>query len=407
TVWLLILALIGFVFYLDKVGLPNFIKNPLLEKLHERGLDLQFSRLRWRPSHGIIAENVFFGRTNDLASPQLTLNEVLLRLDYAALLKRQIQVKSLELRQGQLNWPVLATNGPTRTLSIENIQAELQLRTNDVWELDNLQATVAGANIQLSGAITNASAVRSWKYFHARTAPPGTFQARLRRVADTLEQIHFTAPPQLKLDIRGDALKIDKMAVRVRIQAPGANTPWGIANGFNCYVVMAPPRSNQLSRAEINFRATDATTRWAATTNLAFTMHLYSTPQNTNIVHAELDLTADTAQSKSNRAGNVHFTAQWFHSLTNPIPLSGEGQLQGRDVVTEWGSAKEFQISATLLPSTNTVPTDTNWAWWTKLAPYPLTLECNARQIHTPKLDLEAVLCSGQWRAPELTVQKL
>src|SRR6185312_5879784 len=219
----------------DKVGLPNFIKNPLVEKLHERGLDLQFSRLRWRPSHGIVAEDVIFGRTNDLASPQLTLKEVQVRLDYWALLKRQIQVKSLELRQGHLNWPVLSTNGPTRTLSIDNIQSELQLLTNDVWELDNLQANVAGAEIQLSGAITNASAVRSWKYFHGKVAPPGTFQARLRRLADTLEQIHFAAPPQLKLDIHGDALKMERMAVRLRIEAPGADTPWGTANGFNCY----------------------------------------------------------------------------------------------------------------------------------------------------------------------------
>src|SRR6185312_1769477 len=85
AVLLVVLALVGFVLYLDRVGLPNFIKNPLVEKLHERGLDLQFTRLRWRLSHGIVAENVFFGRTNDASSPQLTLKEVQLRLDYAAL----------------------------------------------------------------------------------------------------------------------------------------------------------------------------------------------------------------------------------------------------------------------------------------------------------------------------------
>src|SRR5579862_2469369 len=76
TALLIVLALTGAVLYLDYVGLPNFIKNPLLDKLHARGLDLQFSRLRWRPDHGIVAENVFFGRTNDAASPHLTLKEV-------------------------------------------------------------------------------------------------------------------------------------------------------------------------------------------------------------------------------------------------------------------------------------------------------------------------------------------
>ena len=133
TALLFILALIGFVFYLDKVGLPNFIKDPLVEKLHDRGLDLQFTRLRLRLNRGIIAENVFVGRTNDLSSPQLTLKEVQVRLDYAALLKRQFQIESLQLREGQLTWPVVSTtNGPTRQLSIENIQTDLQFLTNDV-----------------------------------------------------------------------------------------------------------------------------------------------------------------------------------------------------------------------------------------------------------------------------------
>jgi hypothetical protein len=408
AILLVVLALIGFVLYLDRVGLPNFIKDPLVAKLHDRGLDLQFTRLRWRLSRGIVAENVFVGRTNDLSSPQLTLKEVQLRLDYAALLKRQFQIESLQLRQGQLTWPVVsATNGPTRQLSIENIQTDLQLHTNDVWELDNLQAQFAGANIQLSGTLTNASMIRDWKYFHGKGAPPGTLQARLRRVADTLEQIHFSAPPQLKLDIRGDAKQMEDVTVRLYIQAPGADTAWGNANGFNCYVLLAPPRSNQLSRAQIDFRAADATTRWATTTNLALTLRLFTTAQETNIVHAALDLTADTAQTRSNRADKIHFTAQWFHSLTNAIPLSGQGQLQGSNIVTAWGSAKQFAASATLLPLTNAPATNDSWAWWAKLAPYPLKIECNAEQVHSPKLDLEKIVCSGQWLAPELTLDKL
>ena len=116
TVLLVILALVAAVLYLNVIGLPDFIKRPLLEKLHDQGLDLRFTRLRWRPTHGIVAENVFFGRTNDVSNPQLTVKEVQLGVDYAALLKRQIQVESLTLRQGHLTWPVIETNGPSREL---------------------------------------------------------------------------------------------------------------------------------------------------------------------------------------------------------------------------------------------------------------------------------------------------
>jgi hypothetical protein len=408
TVLLVILTLLGAVLYLDYVGLPGFVKTPLLQKLHESGLDLEFTRLRWRPSRGIVAENVFFGRTNDVASPQLRLKEVQLRLDYSALLKRQVLVESLALRQGHLTWPVMASNGPNRELTIENIQTDLQLLTNDVWELDNLQAEVAGAKIQLSGAVTNASVVREWKIFHGRQpASPGALQARLRRLADTLEQIHFATPPTLKLDVRGDALKVENIAVQLFIEAPGADTPWGMANGVKCSVVLAPPRSNLLSRAEINLHAVDASTRWATTTNLALTLHLFSTKQDTNLVYADLDLGAEIAQSRSNRAENVHFTAHWYHSLTNAIPLSGEGEFQGSNAVTEWGSAKLFHLTATLLPRTNATAADASWAWWTNLAPYPVRLQCNATGVHAPKLDVAEISWSGRWQAPELSVEKL
>ncbi|HXS67904.1 MAG TPA: AsmA-like C-terminal region-containing protein, partial [Candidatus Polarisedimenticolia bacterium] len=60
-----------------------------------------------------------------------------------------------------------------------------------------------------------------------------------------------------------------------------------------------------------------------------------------------------------------------------------------------------------LLPSTNAPATDASWAWWTNLAPYPMMLEASAEGVHSPKLDLDEVLWAGQWRAPDLRVDKL
>jgi hypothetical protein len=408
TALLAVLALTAALLYLNRVGLPDFIKNPLLAKLHDRGLDLHFTRLRWRPVQGIVAENVFFGRTNDAASPQFTLKEVQVRLDYPALLRRQFQVDSLALRQGRLAWPVISSNEPPRELTVENIQTDLQFLTNDVWQLDNLQAQFAGARIQLTGTLTNASAAREWKWFRERRpAAPGTLQNRLRRLADTLQQIHFATQPELKLDVSGDARNVENTAIRIFVQAPGADTPWGTANGVRCAVVLSPPRSNQLSRAEINFRAADATTRWAAVTNVALDLNLFSTEQDTNLIHADLELTAGTVQSHSNRSERVRFSAQWLHSLTNALPLSGRGELQGEHTATPWGAAQQLHLTAALLPFTNPPPADASWAWWTNLAPYPLQLECRASGLHLPNLDLDEVLCSAQWRAPDLTLEKL
>src|SRR5205814_1462541 len=75
AVWLIVLALVGCALYLDQIGLPGFVKKPLLEKLRAQGIDLQFSRLRLRRLHEVVAENVVFGRAHDDVTPQLTVRE--------------------------------------------------------------------------------------------------------------------------------------------------------------------------------------------------------------------------------------------------------------------------------------------------------------------------------------------
>src|SRR4051812_21248943 len=88
---LLTVAVLAALFYLNQVGLPDFIKNPLCEKLRARGLNLEFSRLRWRAGRGLVAENVRFGPATNAAEPTLTAREMRLMFDYPALLKRQFQ----------------------------------------------------------------------------------------------------------------------------------------------------------------------------------------------------------------------------------------------------------------------------------------------------------------------------
>jgi len=165
TVWLLLLLLLGSLMYLNQVGLPNFVKTPLLQKLHAHGIDLQFSRLRLRWYQGIVAENVRFGRAGEPLTPSLSLAEVKVSLDARALTRFKLQVDSLSLRRGQFIWPVAESNEPPQRLSIENIRTELRLLPNDQWALDHFTADFAGAKIHMSGVLTNASAVRGWNFF--------------------------------------------------------------------------------------------------------------------------------------------------------------------------------------------------------------------------------------------------
>src|SRR6266404_3452202 len=227
TIWFLVLAVLAGLVYVNQIGLPGFVNRPLLEKLRERGIDLQFSRLRLRWYQGIVAENVRFGRADQRLGPQLTVAEVQIELSRHSLTRLQLQVDGLMLRRGRLVWPIVETNLPLRALSISNIQTELRLLPDDRWALDHFTAALAGAKISLSGAITNASAVRDWSFFRTQEPTPASvWQYRLRKLEDVLEATHFSAAPELILDLRGDARDLQSFHVRMGLNTPGAETPW-------------------------------------------------------------------------------------------------------------------------------------------------------------------------------------
>ncbi|PYJ06486.1 MAG: hypothetical protein DME25_06590 [Verrucomicrobia bacterium] len=414
TIWLLILALVWSLVYVNQIGLPSFVKKPLLEKLRARGVDLQFSRLRLRWDEGIVAENVRFGRADEPLGPHLTLAEVQVQLNHQALRRFRLQVDSLLLRRGRLVWPLARSNGPLRQLFAEDINSELRFLPGDQWALDEFTAGFAGAKIKLWGAITNASAVREWKWFQTKEpSPAGVWQDRLRQLADTLERIHFSAPPELKLNVSGDARELQSFQAHLLLNTPGADMPWGQVAGGRFAVRVFPARSNELSHAELSLEASEAKTRWAAATNLQLSALLAREVAQPDLVNGSLTLLSGPAETEWGRTTNATLTAQWVHALTNPVPLTGQGQLRLQAPETQWGRAKEIQLTAHLVSSDTPRASPLTHLgyllpdWWTNLGPYLLDWECQLRDLVSPKLEAERITGGGSWRAPELTITNL
>jgi hypothetical protein len=407
--WCLIIVLLASLLYFNRIGLPGFIKRPVLEKLREHGIDLHFTRLRLRWDHGLVAEHVLFGLPNDPAIPRLSVADVALRLDYSALARLHLQIESLLLRQGRLTWPVLASNAPPRELVVDNINTQLRFLPGDVWSLDQFQARFAGAQIQLSAHVTNASVIQNWKILQERPqVKTGLFQRRLNRLADVLEETHFSTVPRLQVDVRGDAADLHSFRVRERLNVPGAETPWGtIQNG--AVSIQIKPDTNQpdASLAEIHLRAEGAQTRWAATTNLNLTLRLISRIRDPTTVQAALNLSAARTETKWGVAAATQVDVQWLHSVTNPIPLSGCGGCRFVDAEIRQGKAAGLRFAATFSAVTNAPAVDHSWCWWTNFAGYAATWELGVTELKSPRLQVKELLCRGQWHAPELQATQL
>jgi len=412
AVWILILLILGCLIYINQIGLPGFVKSHLLSKLHERGVDLQFSRLRVRWDQGIVAENVRFNGADDPLSPEFRLAQVQLQLNYKALTKFQFQVDSLRLRRGRFAWPIAETNQPARQLAVEDIRTELRLLPNDEWALDDFKATLAGARIQLSGAVTNASAARDWKFFERRgkTPTPGdVWQRRIRALADALETIHFSSPPELRVDLRGDARDLQSFHIWLTLNTPGAETPWGSVHDGKFNARVFPTGSNEISHAELSLEATDAQTRWAAVTNVDVLLHLVAVEDATNLVNAHLELSAGVVQTKWGGAENAQITANWIHAFTNPVPLSGTSEIICENATSPWGSAANMRLAGRLMmpPESAALRADDSWAWWAALEPYMLEWDAQLSDVKGAELEASHIGCGGNWHAPMLAITNL
>jgi hypothetical protein len=383
----MLLALSGALVYLNQVGLPGFLKRPLLAKLRARGIDLEFSRLRLSWHRGILAENVRFGQANRPLAPRATFSQVQVRLNYRALLRRQFQVDALALRQGRLVWPVPETNQAPRQLTLDNIQTDLRFLPDDQWALDDFKAGLLGARVQLAGTLTHASAARHWKFLQPQAQPQEAaarqWQARLRQLADALERIHFATPPDLRLDASGDARDLHSFVIHLFANAPATRTPWGTLALGQLDARLLPATNNELSRVELRLLAASAQTRWANVTNFHLRIRLPFLEGQTNLIDGRLTLkagdaftpwaaaanlqlemalvpakdqtgrlsgnlvlTADRLESRWGSGANARFTGQWVHALTNPIPLSTQGRLQCGPLETRWGRAAQAQLLA-------------------------------------------------------------
>ena len=225
TMLMLVLAAVCAFVWVNRIGLPDFLKTRLVQALHSRGMDLEFSRMRLRVMRGIVAENVRIGDARIAGSPSLSLEEIQLRLDHHALLHWHLQIDGLILRQGELNWPI----PQSRSLALDDIHASLRFQTNDTWSLNNFSARFAGAQINLSGEIAHAPEISRWEIFQGRKSTSQPEQ--LQKFLDQLAKIHFDGSPQLSLIVNGDARNIRSFTVQLgvvqsqtRLELDGAAT---------------------------------------------------------------------------------------------------------------------------------------------------------------------------------------
>ncbi|MFT5492344.1 MAG: hypothetical protein ACI8V5_002719 [Limisphaerales bacterium] len=432
--------------YLNQVGLPGFVKTTIISKLQDKGITLDFERLRFRWFEGLVAESVTIGSSNDPNGPQLTVDEASLKLKDGSVWSGDFQLDSIQLKGGHMVAPLIVSNQPTYQFTIKNLQTEIRLHADDAWELAELKGDCMGVKFHFAGAITNANYLSNWKRQRDTNQTAQAWQAQLSKVARTIERIEFIEPPELYLNISGDAKNTNDFAIDLTLAATRALTPWGTVDNLLLTTPIRPaPDNHILSQIKLSFdkAVTDQAileasrinisllqplndpiptaidielnvkglkTLYAGTGEIDFTAHNDrptdpDEPLNTRLA---LSIQKFNAPLLLSRVGSVTLAAEVKHFATNAPPLSASAQLTVSNVVNAFGSANSLTLAAnySLAPKDRPVIADESWAWWARLEPYLLDWKLDLAGIKSiypgKELELKKAALNGDWSAPRL-----
>ncbi len=442
----LLLVLLGI--QITQVGVPGFIKTNVLARLQDKGIALEFDSLRYAWFEGLVAETVTIGSASDPNAPGFSVDRARLKLRGNPFWGDDFEVESLDLNGGNVILPLVVSNQPTHNFTIENIRSEVLLHGKDTWELTQLQGDCMGLKFNISGSLTNANYLSQWRRQRDTNQTAQAWQYQLSRVAQTIERMEFTEPPELYLNLSGDARYTNSFVLDLKLTAAHARTPWG---GVDNLLLSVPvrPHDGDAVETEINLSFDRASTDDAAldATHLKIALiqaitnpipreidtelriagartHLFETggiqlnarslqpPDPDEPLDTRLSLEIDDFDAPLfARAERLEMAAEGRHRLTNGPPLSASVRVVADGTESIVGSIERFALNGEFAQAAGDreLRADESWAWWAKLEPYLFSWKIDAGGIDAPayRLKLDELGLEGRWDAPRVDVSNL
>ena len=191
-----LLLLVGAFVYLSEVGLPDFVETRLLQALHTRGIELEFSQLRFHWFRGLVAEDVTLAGTRQPQRAEFWAREIALEPSIPSLLRGRIDLAGAEAVDGRVLLPLTSNEGTQETLTIDHIDAVAELGPGDDLRVTRLEADMLGVRLHLTGSLTNVSALgRSLDRAPSGTLSP-SWPAETRRFVRTVRSLRFSQAPE-------------------------------------------------------------------------------------------------------------------------------------------------------------------------------------------------------------------
>lgn len=268
TLLTLAIVIVACLIYLAQIGLPPSLQTQLISRLRQQGWEVQFSKMRLSFSRmGIVAENLYLRRA---AGPQIYVARAQCRMRGSALRRLKLELATVKLSGARVIWPLEKTHEPSSTFLLNNVRGELRFRDNDIWDLQNLSATMMGARVNISGTLTNGSLLRDWRVPQLRKGVREENLARWRAVLSAAHQVHFEGTPEIVTRFDGDAARLGESRANLTIHVPGVSSPWGGGSNLliSAHLNHEPAAADHPFEIDILFE--QGNTPWARATAFRF-----------------------------------------------------------------------------------------------------------------------------------------
>jgi hypothetical protein len=200
----------------------------VIRELAQRGLHLDFSKLRINPVGGIVAHDVRVFASVERKQVLADVDHLILDFNLGKLLEKQFVVEALELSHTHVSLPVDPDSPEPTRIELDDISARVFINDNRL-DLQQMEGTLAGIVLNLSGELLlppRSNAVNS-----AQAAPAPTpmqrvqglreHQQRVQRGLDWLGRFTFAKAPRLNLEVNGSLDKLNELSVRLFFEAEG------------------------------------------------------------------------------------------------------------------------------------------------------------------------------------------
>lgn len=451
--------------YLNKVGLPDFIKSQLLAQLKSRGLELQFSNIRLHWHRGIVADNINLGRAQLPFGPQLFFDEVQIQLNRRALWRLRFEIDAIALRQGRLCWPLDNASQDHELLSLEDVNAELRFPSSEIWELTRFDARLLDAGVHIAGSMTNASwlkhrpktaapekaapsqlrALREWVHSARQWHWPRSLSIDVAFFADIKDTSHFSVDiTAVAPELNNGPVHIHDLNLKARLQ-PGIDSNFFQGNWNLDCGLFADDKSRfvksrlsgkllwnlsalSLESQECDVDIQQIITPWARanTTSLHLQSSALEDPARMNsvlrlqtaLIQSDMGKLKDGQASlevvhrkPGTKAGSIEETganrAEMMLSRWLLQPAQYHVVLNEPESI--WGKAARLNLdgAASLNPSQAATNANPSWAYWGKLAPFKLDWDLSLSNIQSTNIIVEQLRVAGKWAAPKLQISQV